>query len=190
MLRKGGNPVAPHVCPWWVGYFLINPLRKLRENPRKILSPYVEHGMTVMDIGCGMGFFTLEMARLVGPEGLVIGVDLQERMLNTLKKRAVRLGIQDRIRTHRCDSASLGEHPPIDFVLACYVAHEVPDRGSFFSQIRAFLKPGGKLLLAEPKLHVSKNEFEEIVGDAVASGLVQVSESAVRIGRNAVFQKQ
>ncbi|MEW6111431.1 MAG: methyltransferase domain-containing protein [Thermodesulfobacteriota bacterium] len=182
--------MAPHVCPWWVGYILINPLRKLRENPRKILGPYVKQGMTVMDIGCGMGFFTLEMARLVGPNGLVIGVDLQERMLDALKKRAARFGLAGRIRTHRCDSVSLGEHPPIDFVLACYVAHEVLDRGSFFSQIRSFLKPGGKLLLAEPKLHVSKSEFEAIVADAVASGLVHVGESAVRIGRNAEFQKQ
>jgi ubiquinone/menaquinone biosynthesis C-methylase UbiE len=169
---------------------LINPLRKLRENPRKILGPYVKQGMTVMDIGCGMGFFTLEMARLVGPNGLVIGVDLQERMLDALKKRAARLGLSDRIRTHRCDSVSLGEHPPIDFVLACYVAHEVPDRGSFFSQIGSFLKPGGKLLLAEPKLHVSKSEFTAIVADAVASGLVHVGESAVKIGRNAEFHKQ
>lgn len=180
--------MAPHVCPWWVGYFLINPLRKLFENPYKILSPYVGQCMTVMDIGCGMGFFTLEMARLVGPDGLVIGVDLEERMLKALEKRAARLGLAARIRPYRCDSHNLGEHPPVDFVLACYVAHEVPDRSSFFSQISAFLKPGGKLLLAEPKLHVSKSEFEAIVEDALAASLAHVGESAVRIGRNAEFQ--
>jgi ubiquinone/menaquinone biosynthesis C-methylase UbiE len=146
--------------------------------------------MTVMDIGCGMGFFTLEMARLVGPDGLVIGVDLQERMLTRLKKRAAGFGLADRIRTHRCDSANLGEHPPIDFVLACYVAHEVPDRGSFFLQIRTLLVPDGKLLLAEPKLHVSKSEFEAIIADAVAAGLAHVGESEVRIGRNALFEKR
>ncbi len=179
-----------HICPWWVGYLLISPLRRLRENPRKILSPYVKEGMTVMDLGCGMGFFTLEMARLVGPEGSVIAVDLQERMLKTLRRRAERGGLTDRIHTHRCEPNNLGVHPPADFVLACYIAHEVPDKRSFFLQIRSLLKVGGKLLLAEPKFHVTRKEFDEIVADAMAAGLVHQGEAAARIGRNAVFEKR
>ena len=41
----------PHVCPWWGGYFIDNPLRRLFHNPEKIVGPYVQPGMTVMDVG-------------------------------------------------------------------------------------------------------------------------------------------
>ena len=56
----------PHVCPWWGGYFIDNPLRRLLHNPEKIIGPYVRPGMTVMDVGCGMGFCSIAMAKIVG----------------------------------------------------------------------------------------------------------------------------
>jgi len=58
--------MAEKVCPVWVGYLLASPIRKLFQNPPKILSPYVENGMKVLDIGCVMGFFSLPLARMVG----------------------------------------------------------------------------------------------------------------------------
>ena len=62
--------MAQHrVCPWWVGYILASPVRKLWQNPARILGPFVQPGMTVLEPGPGMGFFTLELARLVGPKG-------------------------------------------------------------------------------------------------------------------------
>jgi hypothetical protein len=54
------------VCPWWLGYLLASPMRRWLENPTKLLAPYVQQGMTVLEPGPGMGFFTLEPARLVG----------------------------------------------------------------------------------------------------------------------------
>lgn len=54
---------------------MTSPLRKLIQNPRKILSPYVVPGMVVVEPGCGGGFFTLELARLVGPTGRVHALD-------------------------------------------------------------------------------------------------------------------
>ena len=60
------------VCPWWAGYILASPLRRLIQDPRSLLAPYVHPGMTVLEPGPGMGFFTLELARLVGPAGRVI----------------------------------------------------------------------------------------------------------------------
>ena len=60
--------MANHICPWWVGYLLANPLRRIFENPDKLLAPFVCNGMTVIDYGCGMGFFTIPLARLVGPK--------------------------------------------------------------------------------------------------------------------------
>ena len=68
----------PHVCPWWGGYFIDNPIRRLFHNPEKIVGPYVGPGMTAMDVGCGMGFCSIAMAKIVGDSGQVIAVDLQQ----------------------------------------------------------------------------------------------------------------
>ncbi len=79
--RVTGSGVAlsscPHgVCPWYLGYLLASPLRRLLENPERMLRPYVRPGMTVLEPGSGMGFFSLPLARLVGAEGRVVCVDL------------------------------------------------------------------------------------------------------------------
>jgi len=84
--------MAKHVCPWWVGHFLMNPLRRFAHNPPKILSPYVSDGMTVLDLGPGMATFTLDLARFTGPTGRVIAVDIQARMLEQVKKAAAAAG--------------------------------------------------------------------------------------------------
>ena len=74
----------PHVCPWWMGYFHLGPIRKMLHDPRKILGSYVETGMKVLDVGPGMGFFTLYLARMVGEGGRVYAIDLQEKMIFNL----------------------------------------------------------------------------------------------------------
>jgi ubiquinone/menaquinone biosynthesis C-methylase UbiE len=84
-----------HVCPWWAGYLLANPLRRLLQKPEKIVSPYLRNGMTVLEIGPGMGFFTLPMARIVGASGRIICVDIQEKMIAGLMRRARRAGLAD-----------------------------------------------------------------------------------------------
>ena len=94
--------MAEHICPWWVGYFLISPIRRWLQDPEKILSPYINEGMTVLDIGPGMGFFTIPAARMVGESGKVIAVDVQEKMLTVLRKRAEKAGVAGRVVTKRC----------------------------------------------------------------------------------------
>jgi ubiquinone/menaquinone biosynthesis C-methylase UbiE len=148
------------VCPWWLCYSFDNPLRRLFHNPERLLNPYVKSGMTVVDIGCGMGYFTIGLARLVGHEGMVIAVDLQQQMLDALERRARRVGIAGRIVLHRCNQESLGVKEPADFALAFWMAHEVPDASRFFGEIFTFLKTGGRLLLVEPKVHVTRNGLE------------------------------
>ena len=46
------------VCPSWMGRLLLCPFRRVGQNPRKILAPYISHGATVLEVGPGMGFFT------------------------------------------------------------------------------------------------------------------------------------
>lgn len=159
-----------HVCPWWVGYLLIFPLRRWTQNPEKILGPHVREGMTVLEIGPGMGFFTIPAATLVGARGRVIAVDVQERMLKALVKRAKKYGVAERLDTRVGAPNDIGVSDPIDVCLALNVAHEVPDVRSLFSQIRSILKSDGTVLLAEPKHHVSEADFRVTLDQAIAAG--------------------
>jgi ubiquinone/menaquinone biosynthesis C-methylase UbiE len=184
--------MAERVCPWWLGYLLVSPLRRLLEKPEEVLSPHVKSGVTGMDIGCGMGFFSLPMAELVGPGGRVICVDLQERMIRSLRKRASRAGLSDRIETRVCSASSLGIQDlegKIDFVLTYAVVHEVPDAAGLLTQIHHVLAPGGRLLIAEPRGHVSEEAVEGTVAAAEKAGLSVVDWPTIKRSRAALLEK-
>ena len=156
--------MAHAICPWWLGYFLINPLRRLIQNPEKLLQPLVKPDMTALDVGPGMGYFTIPMASLVGPKGTVIAVDLQQKMLDSLMHRARRAGVADRIDARLCaeDSLKLEQYEgKVDFALAFAMVHEVDDKAALLNQINRALRLGGRLLISEPRLHVSEAAFEK-----------------------------
>jgi ubiquinone/menaquinone biosynthesis C-methylase UbiE len=179
--------MAHHVCPWWVGYLLASPLRRLYEKPEKMLAPFLEEGMTAVDYGCAMGFFTLPMARMVGPHGKIIAVDLQEKMLNRMRKRARRAGLSDRIEPVLATSHGAEIHGPVDFVAALYVVHELPDAEAFFSQMIAIMKPGSKLFMVEPASRVPEAEFAESINHATSTGLKLIEKTQAGRGRGALF---
>jgi ubiquinone/menaquinone biosynthesis C-methylase UbiE len=158
-----------------MGYLLTSPLRTLGESPRKILSPLLEPGMTAVDVGCAMGYFSLAMARMVGSEGRVVCVDLQPRMLSTLERRARRRGLDGIIETRRCGADDLGLDDlagRVDVVLAAHVIHEVPEPRSLLTTCRTILRPGGRLLVIEPRGHVSEEEFATTAGLARELGFM------------------
>jgi ubiquinone/menaquinone biosynthesis C-methylase UbiE len=162
-----------HVCPWWLGYLLVSPLRRFLENPEQILGPYVREGMTVLEIGPGMGYYSLPLARMVGRNGRVMCVDVQEKMLQSLRKRAAKAGLLDRITTITASSDSLhleSHQSTVDFGLLFAVVHEVPDQGKLFEETHRAMKPEGLLLFAEPKGHVKPQEFEKTVDLAKSKG--------------------
>ena len=133
--------MAERVCPWWVGYLLVSPLRRLFHNPVTILGPHVNSGMTVVDIGCAMGFFSLPLAEMVGPGGRVVCVDLQERMMRPLNRRATKAGVSDRIETRVCRAHSLGLddlNGKIDFALAFAVVQVLRITGYGHGGVRQF----------------------------------------------------
>ncbi len=171
-----------HVCPVWIGYLLAHPIRKLFQNPTRILSPHIKPGMTVVDVGCAMGFFTLPAAKMVGPSGRVIAVDLQSRMLEKLEKRAAKAGVRDRIETRVCPADSTGLEDlasRVDVVLAIAMVHETPNPGRLIAELSECLKPGGSLLIAEPRGHVSTSDFGDTLGLAGAAGLETLSRPEV-----------
>jgi ubiquinone/menaquinone biosynthesis C-methylase UbiE len=129
--------------------------------------------MTVLEIGPGMGFFTLDTARLLGPEGRVVCVDVQTKMISVLEKRAAKAGLSGRIDARVCSKDSLEIEDiagTVDLVLLIATAHEVSDRQSLFRQIREALKPEGMLYVAEPKAHVKEEFFEKIEASAIGEG--------------------
>ena len=179
------------VCPFWVGYLLINPFRKLFERPNTLLGPFVQEGMIVFEPGCGMGFFTLPLARMVGPKGRVIAADIQPKMLSALSRRAQKAGLSDRIELRLIQENGLGVKDmsgKVDVAVALHVVHEVPDQASFFIEIRQSLKQSGKLLFIEPKGHVSQDQFAASVAVAENAGFVSEALPEKTGGRVALLK--
>jgi ubiquinone/menaquinone biosynthesis C-methylase UbiE len=177
--------MAHRICPWWLGYVLVSPLRRWRENPRLLLAELIRDGMTVIEPGCGMGFFTLDIARLVGPRGRVVALDVQPRMLAGLRRRAVKAGLGERIDARlvgpqRLDLGDLAGKA--DLAVALHVVHEVPDQRAFLTELLTVLRPGGRLFVVEPMGHVTSAEFADTLATAIAVGFRKIE--AVAVGRN------
>ncbi len=183
---------AHSVCPWWVGYLLASPLRRLLHDPARILVPYVHEGMTVLEPGPGMGFFTLELAGLVGVSGRVVVVDIQPKMLDQLKRRAAKAGLLERIETRLAQPTSMGVADlagRVDFALAFAVVHEMPSAPAFFTEVSHALKPGASLLLVEPAGHVNAVQFEAQLAAASQAGLTLERRPVIRRSHAALLKK-
>jgi ubiquinone/menaquinone biosynthesis C-methylase UbiE len=164
------------VCPYQKAWTLDNWVRRFLQNPYKIVGKYIKEGQVVMDTGCGPGFFSLAMAKLVGENGKVISVDIQDEMLQILKRKSEREGLSSRIVLHKAQPEKLGISEMVDFALAFYMVHEVQDKKSFLSEVASYLKPDSRFLIVEPKFHVSKPNFESTLEIARSVGLELVSE--------------
>ncbi|KPA11955.1 type 11 methyltransferase [Candidatus Magnetomorum sp. HK-1] len=185
--------MANHVCPVWVGHLLASPIRKYFQDPQKILKPYVQKGMTVLDIGSAMGFFTIPLAHMVKVEGRVICLDIQDKMLLALKKKALKEDVFERIDSRLCtgDNLEISDlEAQVDFALAFAVVHEMPDISQFFSQLYPTLKPNARLLLSEPKGHVSESNFTKTLSIAEKAGFLELGRPTIFRSRTALLEKK
>ena len=177
------------VCPWQLAPIIDNRLRPLVHNPEKIFAPYVTKGMTVLDVGCGAGFASLGLARLVGEEGLVIAADLQPKMLNSVKERAIKEELANRIHVHLCSRDRIGLQEELDFAIAFFMLHEVPDIPAFLEEIYTLLKPGSRFFITEPKIHVGLIAFQRMMREVQAVGFKIAERPRVRFGRTVLLLK-
>jgi len=184
--------MSERVCPWWMGYLLASPLRRWWQNPEQMVEPYLRAGMTVLEPGPGMGFFTLPLARMAGGSGRVVAVDIQAKMLDVLRRRAAKAHLGERIETRLATADSLGFDDlrgTVDFVLACAVVHEMPSAQHFFQEAAAATKRGGQMLLVEPAGHVTEEKFGGELEAARQAGWRTVSRPTVRRSLAAVLRK-
>ena len=154
------NNERNRVCPVEYAGSLDNKIRKWFQNPKKILAPYIKKGMIVLDVGCGPGFFSVEIAKMVGNSGKVFSVDLQEGMLLKLRSKIEGTPLEGIIKLIKCEADEINVPEKVDFVLAFYMVHEVSDKNRFFEIMKNILNEKGRILIVEPKFfHVSKQEF-------------------------------
>ena len=151
------------ICPVEIAGGLDNSFRKLLQNPQKLLNQYISEGMTVLDLGCGPGFFSIEIAKMLCDSGKVIAADLQEGMLEKVNQKIKGTELEQRIAIHKCEDNKIGVTENVDFVLAFYMIHEVPNQDKLFGELKSILKPNGKIYIIEPKVHVSKKSFEDMI---------------------------
>lgn len=178
-----------YVCPWWLIYSFDNPLRRLVQKPERILGDLARPGDRCLDVGCGFGYFTIPLARLVGPAGSVTAVDLQSEMLEGVRRRARKRGQLTRIVLHQADSSGLLLEGPFDVVLAFWMMHEVADQEALLSELWDVLKTGGLLLIAEPKMHVNAAAFQRTVERAERIGFEPFREPRIFFSRSIVMTK-
>lgn len=178
----------PFLCTWWLAYFFDNRLRRLFQKPEVILAPYVKEGMTVLDTGCGMGFCSIGMAKMVGNDGRVISVDLQQQMLDVLCRRATKAGVADRIQPQLADKDNINVSDKVDFALAMWMAHEVPDQERFLGQIKACMNDGARLMIVEPRGHVKEVDIDKTFEKAESLGFKLVERPKVGLSHAGVLE--
>jgi ubiquinone/menaquinone biosynthesis C-methylase UbiE len=124
--------------------FLESDERRRWENPTKIIKATgVKRGMTVADLACGPGFFTIPLATLVGEEGLVYAVDSSPTMLSRLRTNLEgSTAPRGAIRVVHADVAGTGiRASSVDFVFFANVLHDIVDKRAFFEEVKRISKP-------------------------------------------------
>ena len=178
-----------HVCPPWFAGFINNPVRRWLHKPEEILGRLIAPGFIVVELGCGSGPFTIALAQMVGSSGRVIAADVPPAMLAKVQRRVAQACVQDRVELHLCGREHVGLSANVDFVLAFWMVHEVPNAVALFAEMHEALNANGRLLLVEPKLHVGRRDFEEEVDAALEAKLKLLERPSVRLSHAALFAK-
>jgi len=150
--------------------------REKAENVRDVLAALqAEPGKRIADVGAGEGFYSLRIARAVGPTGRVTAIDISEKHLETLRSRLQ----QDKVMNVDVVVGAVDDpHLPegtFDSVLIYNAYHEMTTPGPILKAIFMALKPGGRLVMSEP-LHEnvrSATRAEQVKDHEIGSNFVQ-----------------
>jgi ubiquinone/menaquinone biosynthesis C-methylase UbiE len=141
----------PHPLPHQFAKLLDVPLRLRYRDPIETLDPFgFTAGMDVLELGCGTGLFTQEIARRVGHEGLVHAVDIQKPMLALARRRIEKVGMAERVRFYHAGANALPlTDNSVDIAVLISVLAEIPDKLGALAEVRRVLRPGGRLAIGE-----------------------------------------
>ncbi len=152
-------------CPYRWRWMLDNLPRRVIQPVRSTVDSFhIDKGQSVLELGPGSGYFTVEVARRVGPQGRLVCVDIQPEMIGTLRRRLLREGVTnalptvgDALRLPLADCS-------VDCAFLVTVLGEVPDRPGALAELRRVLKPGGMLSITET-LPDPDYQFPDVVRD-------------------------
>ncbi len=167
-------------APW-----LIRESRQREEDGEQMLANLgVKRGMTICDMGCGNGFYSLKLAEMVGPEGRILAVDIQSEMLRLLQARAEEQEIENiEPILGDIDNPKLPEGE-IDLILCVDVYHEFSHPEEMLAAMHKSLKKEGRLVLLEfraedrsvPIKELHKMSKRQILREMRANGFALVSQ--------------
>ena len=167
---------------------LLSEERAAALQPEKLLRELgLREGMTIADIGCGPGFFTIPAAQIVGPTGVTLAADIQGEMLSAVRSRALEHGLSN-VRIVKTNDRDIPIPPgTCDFALLAFMLHEIEHRASFLHRAARALKPGGRVIALEwdkvegPVGPPQEDRIspEELMADAQAAGLRMVDERSL-----------
>jgi ubiquinone/menaquinone biosynthesis C-methylase UbiE len=175
-------------CPLRAASLLESKIRRHFHNPNKILEKYVAPGITALDIGCGPGVFSLELAKLVGATGKVVSVDMQQGMLDIIAAKIKNTEWENIITLHKCGQETIAVNTAADFVLMFYMVHEVPSKDHLFNEILPLIKQDGLLMIAEPKV-VPQKDFDEMVAKIKERRFTEYDKPKIFFSRSIVLKK-
>lgn len=138
----------PSACPYSQKFWVEAPHPVItRERLQQVLGP--RPGEHILEIGPGTGYYTLDMAEWIGPEGRVEIFDIQQEFLDHTLGRAEERGLSNVVATQG-DATDLSyEDDSIDAVVLTGVLGEIPDRAAALREIERVLRPGGRLVVGE-----------------------------------------
>jgi 2-polyprenyl-3-methyl-5-hydroxy-6-metoxy-1,4-benzoquinol methylase len=120
LILNSSGKLLSKVIPWNVGLAIAEPIARLvGPPPQRLVEPFVKRGQVVADLGCGRGYYSLALAKLVGAGGKVYAIDLNKTNIRVLRKRADKAGY-NKIEVHESSAADLSfiKDKSIDFILA------------------------------------------------------------------------
>jgi len=180
--------MSNHLHPVEKAGVLESRFRRLIQNPERIVEKYIQPGMTILDLGCGTGYFTTEIARLLGESGKVIALDVQEGMLEILRQKIKNSELKHKIQIHKSKENFLGLSEKFDFILAFYVLHEMRYLENIITELKTIVQPGAKILIAEQKFHVPKQTFNTFIQKMENKGFVVCKRPKIFLSRAVTMQ--
>lgn len=178
-------------CPSWL-YRLVeaeNPLAKSSHSQCVIAGLAVKEGMTVLDIGCGPGRISIPLAKAVGKQGEIISVDIQQEMLEIVKRKALQQGLNNiTVVNIPMGEGQLKDYHADRAVLAA-VLGEIPKRAAALQEIYDALKPGGILAIAETIFDPHYQKKQTVLDLVKPLGFTEVSFVGNKLAYTVYLQK-